>query len=262
MSDKIEPVTVAVTPLSYSAFTHFKSYPLVADFSGFLSSFPFASLVAGYISLAINTILTYSSTVPFFTQAFNNVDSFADSILSQFDKLVPSATTFSTADITSFVKGYLTSLDSYVHGYLSTAYHYVEGIVDPIVKRSNDLYESVLDFVLPVKKEVDSTVAEQKDAAADQIHRAVDLAKGTYQRAEPYVRQVTSIPSYVTSVYQDEKSQGSNTQQAIAKTTSRLSGEAYGTLKPRIDRFVASTKPAANGISAEVTKVTGTEIRA
>ncbi|QPG75398.1 hypothetical protein FOA43_002752 [Brettanomyces nanus] len=230
-----------------SSLAHIKGYPLVSDSIKFISSVPLTSLIAHYISLSVHFILSYAITVPYFVAAFSFVDSYVDSGLSKIDSALPAFTKVSASDISRVIR-------SYLGYYVSTAYHYVEKFADPLIKSINDLYKRGLDFFLPVKLS-DSITPTASATPVDQVHRSYALAKETYSRLQPFFKQASAIPNHVSTVYKDEKAQSSSTHEAVAKTTTKLSGEVYTTLKPRIGKIVGAAQATYTNTAAAVDPV-------
>ncbi len=232
--------------LTTKTVSHIEAYPLVSDTLKFVLEFQFVVLITKYLSAAISRAIELISLVPGLVPIINFIDRSVDSVLSALDSRFPKLAKISFADILAFFDYAFKRAVDFVKAYTGAIYGRTKPYVDPAAKKVNDLYEYALNETIPSK----SGEPEAPKDTPDELGRSYILAKETYHRVEPYARQVREIPSHVSSVYQDEKSKASSTQEAITKATARVSKEAYETIQPGIQKLVSVIRPEADGKSA------------
>lgn len=246
--------TKQTVPFSTKAVSHIGAYPLVSESLAYVLGFQVAALIAGYVLAAVSRAAGLISSIPGLVRIFNLVDQTFDSVLSALDSRFPRLAKLSFSDVAGFVTSVLQRVVDFVKVYAGALYGRTKPYVDPAAKRVNDLYEYALNEAIPTR----SSDAEVQKDTSDELGRSYILAKETYHRVEPYTRQVRAIPSHVGSVYQDEKSKAASTQEAITKTTARVSKEAYETIQPSIQKLVSVIRPEADGKSED--KVAGATV--
>ncbi|KAG7693378.1 hypothetical protein KL930_004018 [Ogataea haglerorum] len=251
--------TAKNSKITTNTYSHVFKYPLVAEVSALAEKSSTVRVVESYAHSLLSRVLSVLSSVSILVLLLNAIDQTTDATLSYLDRTFPFLTTISTETISKALNGYY---DRWVRGavkntratFANTASS-VRSRLSAVVKRFNDYYESALDRLLPLKNQAEAKGQEVTDIAQSELTRSRKLLRSTYERALPYVHQVSGLPQYVTEVYNSEKS-SSSAPAAIAKTSRRLSNEAYvnaikptydATLKPTVDRIIGSQSLHTNG---------------
>ncbi|KAG7795628.1 hypothetical protein KL929_003979 [Ogataea haglerorum] len=251
--------TAKNSKITTNTYSHVFKYPLVAEVSALAEKSSTVRVVESYAHSLLSRVLSVLSSVSILVLLLNAIDQTTDATLSYLDRTFPFLTTISTETISKALNGYY---DRWVRGavkntratFANTASS-VRSRLSAVVKRFNDYYESALDRLLPLKNQAEAKGQEVTDIAQSELTRSRKLIRSTYERALPYVHQVSGLPQYVTEVYNSEKS-SSSAPAAIAKTSRRLSNEAYvnaikptydATLKATVDRIIGSQSLHTNG---------------
>ncbi|KAH3670756.1 hypothetical protein OGAPHI_001272 [Ogataea philodendri] len=244
--------TAKSSKITSHSYSHLRKYPLVADTSAFVERFSTVKVIESYTNTLVTRLVGLLSNVSIAVSILNYLDQTTDAALSYVDKTFPSITSVSYESISktleSYYNGWASQSVKRVRTTFSNATAVVRSRVSSVVKILNDYYEAVIDRLLPLEKQAEAKAQEVSDAAQSELARSRKLLSSTYERAQPYVSQVSSLPTYVTEVYSDEKASAS-TPVALAKTSRRLSNEAYTSaikptydarIKPTVDRLIGS----------------------
>ncbi|KAG7837637.1 hypothetical protein KL942_004525 [Ogataea angusta] len=258
--------TAKHSKITTNTYSHVFKYPLVAEASALVERSSTVRVVESYAHSLVSRALSVLSSVSILVSLLNAIDQTTDATLSYLDRTFPFLTTVSTETISKSLNGYY---DRWARGVVKNARttfanttSSVRSRLSAVVKTFNDYYESAVDRLLPLKSQAEAKGQEVTDIAQSELTRSRKLLRSTYERALPYVHQVSGLPQYVTEVYNSEKA-SSSAPAAIAKTSRRLSNEAYvnaikptydATLKPAVDRIIGNQSSHTNGIVETVTE--------
>ncbi|KAH3665157.1 hypothetical protein OGATHE_003972 [Ogataea polymorpha] len=252
--------------ITTNTYSHVFKYPLVAEASALAEKSSTVRVVESYAHSLLSRALSVLSSVSILVLLLNAIDQTTDATLSYLDSAFPFLTTISTESVSKTFNDYY---DRWARDVVKNARatfanttSSVRSRLSAVVKVFNDYYESAVDRLLPLKNQAEAKGQEVNDIAQSELTRSRKLLRSTYERALPYVHQVSGLPQYVTEVYNSEKA-SSSAPAAIAKTSRRLSNEAYvnairptydATLKPTVDRIIGNHSSQANGIVDAVTE--------
>ncbi|KAG7895479.1 hypothetical protein KL936_000187 [Ogataea polymorpha] len=252
--------------ITTNTYSHVFKYPLVAEASALAEKSSTVRVVESYAHSLLSRALSVLSSVSILVSLLNAIDQTTDATLSYLDSAFPFLTTISTESVSKTFNDYY---DRWARDVVKNARasfanttSSVRLRLSAVVKVFNDYYESAVDRLLPLKNQAEAKGQEVNDIAQSELTRSRKLLRSTYERALPYVHQVSGLPQYVTEVYNSEKA-SSSAPAAIAKTSRRLSNEAYvnaikptydATLKPTVDRIIGNHSSQANGIVDTVTE--------
>ncbi|ODV85901.1 hypothetical protein CANARDRAFT_27974 [[Candida] arabinofermentans NRRL YB-2248] len=242
---------LSTTPkLTTSAYTHIKAYPIISDSSAFLHKFQLYSLLKSYIDQLLTIVVSFITNFPLVVSILNRLDKTADTGLDRVDKTFPTLTSVSVDDVKKDITTYY---DSSTAKIIKT----VKTTRDSTVTELKTRLEPITNVSDHYQKVLTSYLDTTKTKADEYTEPYKEKVTKLYESLQPLVNQVTSYPSHINELYTSEKTSGSSTPIAIAKTSRRLSNEAFentikpaylNTLKPTVDKFIGNAKVSANGV--------------
>ncbi|KAG0674527.1 hypothetical protein C6P40_002169 [Pichia californica] len=244
------------TQLSLTAVNHVRNYPFYIEIHNLLISITFIKLLFDQISNFASMLLSYISSFELIVFYWNYIDSFLNSLLDNLDSRVPILKTFSFKSLNKSIQNSYTSFISNINSRyesisksLQPRIDSIYKFLDPILKLTNDYYEYILNLILPYSQTVSKEIDEGSKTIQNEYQRMLSLFKETYNRIYSTASNVSKIPTHVTNTYKNESKESTSTSQAVAKTTRKLSNDAYQSIKPTLDRVVGVTNSSLNEVS-------------
>lgn len=230
-------------------YRHISNYPFVQEFSALLTSITILNslltIVKGYINLALQNLSKYQ----IFTTYANSLDTTLDSWLSFFDQKLPFMSNFSFGkhyhDLQQYCYEVVASLNSRylsLRKSLESVFESSLKKLEPILRLTNNYYESILNFILPMSPTSKTEAIVGKITESSEIDRMKNLSLETYKRLQLTASNVSKLPVHVSDTYKKELENEKSATKAVTSTTRKLSNDAYQTIKPTIEKVVSLTK--------------------
>lgn len=200
----------------------------------------------------ISSTLNWASQYELFASYWNYADALADSVLTRLDSALPALKTVSVVGTYHALNQTFTDSFHKLSAALSGPVNSVAKFFDPVLKLTNDYYETVLNLVFPpstTQKVVSAVGLDEPSTSSTELQRGWALLGETYNRLYSAAANVSQLPNHVSTMYQNELKETKSATQAVQKTTRKLSNDAYATIKPTFDKVVGLTTSTASEAS-------------
>ena len=258
-------MTNSIGSLKITAATHIGAYPLIQEAYAVATYLDSAKAVINFLWNYISSTLNWASQYELFASYWNYADALADSVLTRLDSALPALKTVSVVGTYhALIQTFTDSLHK-LSAALSGPVNSVAQFFDPVLKLTNDYYETVLNLVFPpttTQKVVSAVGLDEPSTSNTELQRGWALLGETYNRLYSAAANVSQLPNHVSTMYQNELKETKSATQAVQKTTRKLSNDAYATIKPTFDKVVGLTTSTASEASKKAAEVVGAAERA